>query len=81
MTRTTPTSLLDRAILSRAAVDAFTKLNPARMMKNPVMFIVEVGAIATTLFLVPGLAPKGLFGFQLQIVFWLGSAFLLANFA
>src|ERR1035437_5646941 len=81
MTRTTPTSLLDRAILSRAAVDAFTKLNPARMMKNPVMFIVEVGAIATTLFLVPGLAPKGLFGFQLQIVFWLWATVLFANFA
>src|SRR5450756_2458906 len=81
MTRTTPTSLLDRAILSRAAVDAFTKLSPARMMKNPVMFIVEVGAIATTLFLVPGLAPKGLFGFQLQIVFWLWATLLFANFA
>ncbi len=81
MTRTTPTSLLDRAILSRAAVDAFAKLNPARMMKNPVMFIVEVGALATTLFLVPGLAPKGLFGFQLQIVFWLWATVLFANFA
>jgi K+-transporting ATPase ATPase B chain len=81
MTRTKPTSLLDRAILSRAAVDAFAKLNPARMMKNPVMFIVEVGALATTLFLVPGLAPKGLFGFQLQIVFWLWATVLFANFA
>jgi potassium-transporting ATPase ATP-binding subunit len=81
MTRTKPTSLLDRAILSRAAADAFSKLNPARMMKNPVMFIVEVGALATTLFLVPGLAPKGLFGFQLQIVFWLWATVLFANFA
>jgi len=44
MTRTKPAFLLDRAILSRAAVEAFTKLTPARMMKNPVMFIVEVGA-------------------------------------
>src|SRR5450755_4863104 len=80
-TRTKPISLLDRAILSRAAVDAFAKLNPARMMKNPVMFIVEVGALATTVFLVPGLAPKGLFGFQLQIVFWLWATVLFANFA
>ena len=45
------------------------------------MFIVEVGAVATTLFLVPGLAPKGLFGFQLQIVFWLWATVLFANFA
>ncbi|MGZ5430617.1 MAG: P-type ATPase, partial [Thermoanaerobaculia bacterium] len=81
MTRTKPTSLLDRAILSRAAVDAFAKLNPARMMKNPVMFIVEVGALATTLFLLPGLSPKGLFGFQLQIVFWLWATVFFANFA
>ena len=45
------------------------------------MFIVEAGAAATTLFLVPGLAPKGLFGFQLQIVFWLWATVLFANFA
>ena len=81
MKETRSTSLFDRAILSRAAVDAFAKLHPARMMKNPVMFIVEVGALATTLFLIPGLAPKGLFGFQLQIVFWLWATVLFANFA
>ncbi len=81
MKETRSTSLFDRAILSRAAADAFAKLHPARMMKNPVMFIVEVGALATTLFLVPGLAPKGLFGFQLQIVFWLWATVLFANFA
>ena len=49
-------SLFDRTILSRAAVDAFGKLHPRRMIGNPVMFIVEAGAAATTLFLVPGLA-------------------------
>jgi K+-transporting ATPase ATPase B chain len=84
MVRTKPTSLLDRAILSRAAVDAFAKLHPRRMISNPVMFIVEVGAIVTTvttLFLLPGLAPKGLFGFQLQIAFWLWATVLFANFA
>jgi K+-transporting ATPase ATPase B chain len=81
MTKMQATSLFDRAILRRAAHDAFAKLHPARMMKNPVMFIVEVGALATTLFLLPGLAPKGLFGFQLQIVFWLWATVLFANFA
>ena len=59
MKETRSTSLFDRAILSRAAVDAFAKLHPARMMKNPVMFIVEVGALATTLFLLPGLVAEG----------------------
>jgi potassium-transporting ATPase ATP-binding subunit len=81
MTKTQATSLFDRAILRRAAHDAFAKLHPVRMMKNPVMFIVEVGALATTLFLLPGLAPKGLFGFQLQIVLWLWATVLFANFA
>src|SRR5512143_2038483 len=74
-------SLFDRAILTRASVDAFAKLHPRRMISNPVMFIVEVGAVATTLFLVPGLAPRGLFGFQLQIVLWLWATVLFANFA
>ncbi len=74
-------SLFDRAILSRAAVDAVAKLHPKRMISNPVMFIVEVGALATTLFLLPGLSPKGLFGFQLQIVLWLWATVLFANFA
>ena len=74
-------SLFDRTILSRAAVDAFAKLHPRRMIGNPVMFIVEVGAVATSLLLVPGLAPKGLFGFQLQIVLWLWATVLFANFA
>ena len=44
------TSLFDRAILRRALVDAFVKLNPRRMMKNPVMFLVEGGALLTTCF-------------------------------
>jgi K+-transporting ATPase ATPase B chain len=74
-------SLLDKDILKRASVDALAKLSPRRMAKNPVMFVVEVGALATTLFLVPGLAPKGLFGFQLQIVLWLWATVLFANFA
>ncbi|MGA7991724.1 MAG: potassium-transporting ATPase subunit KdpB [Thermoanaerobaculia bacterium] len=81
MTRTQAKSLLDQAILRRAARDAFAKLHPARMAKNPVIFIVEVGALATTLFLIPGLAPKGLFGFQLQIVLWLWATVLFANLA
>ncbi|HQR47501.1 MAG TPA: potassium-transporting ATPase subunit KdpB, partial [Thermoanaerobaculia bacterium] len=42
---------------------------------------VEVGAVATTLFLLPGLAPKGHFGFQLQISLWLWATVLFANFA
>ena len=53
-------SLADSAILSRAIVDSFRKLNPARMAKNPVMFVVEVGAALTTLLTIRDLAG-GLF--------------------
>src|SRR5512140_427598 len=74
-------SLFDRAILSRAAVESIVKLNPKTMLKNPVMFVVEACAALTTLLLVPGLGPKGLFGFQLQIVLWLWATVLFANFA
>jgi K+-transporting ATPase ATPase B chain len=42
-------SLADRAILSRAILDSFRKLNPRTMVKNPVMFVVEVGAVLTTI--------------------------------
>ena len=42
-------SLADSAILSRAIIDSFRKLNPRTMVKNPVMFVVEVGAVLTTI--------------------------------
>ncbi|HEX3109418.1 MAG TPA: potassium-transporting ATPase subunit KdpB, partial [Thermoanaerobaculia bacterium] len=70
-------SLFDSAILRRALVDAFVKLNPRRMMKNPVMFLVEVGAILTTLLLFK--ADNLLF--QSQITLWLWATVLFANFA
>ena len=81
MTKPQAVSLFDREILSRAAIDSVLKLNPKKMLKNPVMFVVEACACLTTLLLVPGLGPKGLFGFQLQIVLWLWATVLFANFA
>jgi K+-transporting ATPase ATPase B chain len=78
---TKPVRLLDRAILRRAVVDALAKLAPGRMLRNPVLFVVEAGAAATTLFLLPGLSPKGLFALQLQICLWLWATVLFANFA
>ena len=56
------------------------KLNPAAMVKNPVMFVVEVGSVVTTvLLLIP--AHHGHFGFNLQITLWLWFTVLFANFA
>src|ERR1700745_768834 len=75
-------SLADSAILSRAIVDSFRKLNPRTMVKNPVMFVVEVGAVLTTIQLVwNALHHAGQFGFGLQITLWLWFTVLFANFA
>lgn len=72
-------------IVKRAIVDSFIKLNPRSMMKNPVMFVVEVGSVLTTLQLIRGLvAPiPGVTNtkFELQITLWLWFTVLFANFA
>jgi K+-transporting ATPase ATPase B chain len=72
-------------IVKRAIVDSFVKLNPLNMMGNPVMFVVEVGSVLTTLQLIRGIiAPvPGVThtGFELQITLWLWFTVLFANFA
>ncbi|HET8775591.1 MAG TPA: potassium-transporting ATPase subunit KdpB, partial [Thermoanaerobaculia bacterium] len=60
----------------RALLDAFVKLDPRTMWRNPVMFLVEIGALLTTLQLLRGFSP-----FQLQITLWLWATVLFANFA
>ena len=75
-------SLADSAILSRAILDSFRKLAPQTMLKNPVMFVVEVGAVLTTLQLAwNAFHHAGQFGFGLQITLWLWFTVLFANFA
>jgi K+-transporting ATPase ATPase B chain len=73
-------SLFDRRILGRAAVDAFRKLDPRRLMRNPVIFVTEVGAVVITLE-VFARAGSEAGGFVVQIAFWLWSTVLFANFA
>jgi len=75
-------SLFDGAIVRRAAVDALRKLAPLLMMKNPVMFVVEVGSVLTTVLLIMNtLHHRGHFRFDLQITLWLWFTVLFANFA
>ncbi len=75
-------SLLDAKIMRRASVDALAKLNPRVMMKNPVMFVVELGSVLTTVLLFLNLATHhGHFRFDLQITLWLWFTVLFANFA
>src|SRR6202166_100740 len=65
-------------IVRRALVDAFVKLNPQKMMGNPVMFVVEIGSVITTALLFKGGTA---FKFNLQITLWLWFTVLFANFA
>jgi len=69
-------------IIRRAIWDAFVKLSPRKMMGNPVMFVVEIGSVITTILLVRDVlhAAPG-FKFNLQITLWLWFTVAFANFA
>ncbi|MCL5280204.1 MAG: potassium-transporting ATPase subunit KdpB [Planctomycetes bacterium] len=74
--------LFDPPIVRRAIRDSFVKLNPLKMMKNPVMFVVEVGAALTTLIVIRDLIQQAPYlGFTIQITLWLWFTALFANFA
>src|SRR5260370_31246792 len=74
--------LLDPPIVKRAIWESFVKLSPGTLWKNPVMFVVEIGAALTTILLARDLAVKaGSAGFDLQITLWLWFTVLFANFA
>jgi K+-transporting ATPase ATPase B chain len=76
-------ALLDRAIVLRAIGDSFRKLDPRWQARNPVMFIVEVGALVVSLFYFRDLFMRGGkdAGFDLAIALWLWFTVLFANFA
>jgi K+-transporting ATPase ATPase B chain len=77
-------SLFEPTIVKKALWDSFRKLNPVHQIKNPVMFVVEVGSILTTLlFFHAALTGKGEASpsFILQISIWLWITVLFANFA
>jgi K+-transporting ATPase ATPase B chain len=83
-TQAQPRPLFDAPIVRRAALDALRKLDPRRMARNPVMFVVEVGSAFTTalglhaLVTGRGEAPAG---FILAVSAWLWITVLFANFA
>ena len=80
--RNAPRSLLDPTIVKRALVDAFVKLNPRLVAKNPVMFVVEVGSFVTTFLFVKDLiSGAGNVLFTGQITLWLWFTVVFANFA
>src|SRR5262245_7214555 len=75
--------LFEPAIVKRAIKDSFKKLDPRQMARNPVMFVVEVGSVLTTLLvlrdIVQGQTNHLLF--TVQVTLWLWFTVLFANFA
>jgi K+-transporting ATPase ATPase B chain len=76
-------SLFDPSIVRQAVIDAFRKLTPARHIRNPVMFVVYVGSILTTLLWLQALVGHGEApaGFIFWVSVWLWFTVLFANFA
>ncbi|HEY7518796.1 MAG TPA: potassium-transporting ATPase subunit B, partial [Methylomirabilota bacterium] len=75
--------LFDRAIVRQAITDSFRKLTPQRQIRNPVMFVVYVGSILTTLLFFHALVGRGEApaGFIFGVTVWLWFTVLFANFA
>lgn len=82
MSQSKSASILDARILLPAIGDALRKLNPKSLARNPVMFVVAVVSLLTTLLLIKNVAAGNPdIGFSFQIVLWLWFTVLFANFA
>ena len=76
-------STVRRELYQRAVLDSFVKLNPRRMVRNPVMFVVEVGSLLTTVLWIQALFGKGEAptAFIGGVSLWLWFTVLFANFS
>jgi len=74
-------SLFNRKLAAQAVKDSFIKLNPALMIKNPVIFIVAIGSFLTTLVVIIGIFQGNFSSFNLNIAIWLWFTVLFANFS
>src|SRR3954462_11509344 len=77
------TSMFDPAIMRRAVGDSFAKLNPRQMARNPVMFVVEIGSVLTTILFFTNLHSASVSEsvFTGLVTAWLWFTVLFANFA
>lgn len=75
------TKLFDRKIVLNALRDSFKKLNPKILIKSPIMFIVELCAVLTTIIFFQELLQGRFSNFNLQISIWLWFTVLFANFS
>ena len=75
-------AMLDPQIIIPAISSAFAKLNPRTLIKNPIMFVLEiVSALTTIIFVRDLIVGNGNLGFTFQIILWLWFTVLFANFA
>lgn len=74
-------SIFQRKILVESFKGSFTRLNPLKLLKNPVMFVVEIGALIATVLTILSIYSSQNFWFNLQITIWLWFTVLFANFA
>lgn len=74
-------SFLDKKLLIEAIKTSFIKLNPVQLVKNPVIFIVAVGALLTTIIVVTEATKSTFSSFNFQIAIWLWITVLFANFS
>src|SRR5471032_130485 len=76
-------TLFDSALIGPAIIDAFKKLDPRTQWRSPVMFVVYVGSIITTMLAIQALTGQGEapFGFIAAVAVWLWFTVLFANFA
>jgi len=87
-THAKPSGMFDKTLLKPALISTFKKLNPRIQWGNPVMFVVYIGSLLTTVLAIQALlAPNGKleggesFGFIFAITVWLWFTVLFANFA
>ena len=80
MTAPTPTSMFSTSLLVPAIGDAFRKLDPRQLIRNPVMFVTAVVATLLTILLILG-DERISAGFQIQLVIWMWLTVLFGTFA
>jgi len=74
-------SLFNKAIFIKALKESFIKMNPKSLVKNPVIFIVEIGALLSLVAVIVDIIDGNYSSFNLQITIWLWITILFANFS
>jgi len=74
-------ALFNRKLILQAVRDSVVKLNPAHLIRNPVIFIVSLGSYLTTFIVIQGIIQRNFSSFNLNISLWLWITVLFANFS